>query len=195
MFGVKAWHNLALLYEGSGRPEAAAEAWLAVLQHDAGNLAGWWGLLGAACVVPVALPVLPEGARFAEVRLAAPACEAVRAGRTDAAFACFEAAMDGAEASVALRDLACRVAFRCGAWDQAERWLGGLVRVTPDNASAWFNLAVARFQRGGYAGAVEAVRRSLALRPGYRAAERLLGDAEARLAREAEARPAGEAAR
>jgi Flp pilus assembly protein TadD len=76
------------------------------------------------------------------------------------------------------------VAFRCGAWAQAERWLAGLVEMTPDNAPAWFNLAVARFERGGYAGAVEAVRQSLALRPGHAEAERLLGDAEGRLAGE-----------
>jgi tetratricopeptide (TPR) repeat protein len=182
MFGVKAWHSLAVLYEGAGRPDAAAQAWLVVLEHDAGNLAGWWGLLNAACAAPVVLPDVPDGARFAELRLAAPACEAVRAGRTDAALTRFATALDGGAASVALRDLACRVAFRRGAWAQAERWLAGLVGVTPDNAPAWFNLAIARFQLGEYTGAIEAVRRSLALRPAYREAERLLRDARGRLA-------------
>jgi cytochrome c-type biogenesis protein CcmH/NrfG len=55
-----------------------------------------------------------------------------------------------------------------------------MLEAAPDNASTWFNLAVARFQRGAYAGAVEAVRQSLALRPDYAAAERLLADAEQR---------------
>lgn len=184
MFGVKAWHNRAVMYEGAGRPDAAAQAWREVLERDAGSLIGWWGLLTAAMSVPVVLPAVPDGGRFGEVRLAAPACEAARVGRTAEALERFEAAMAGGEASVALRDLACRVAFRLAAWEQAERWLAAMLREAPDNAPAWFNLAVARFVRGGYAGAVEAVRRSLALRPGYVEAERLLGDAEGRLAGE-----------
>jgi tetratricopeptide (TPR) repeat protein len=60
--------------------------------------------------------------------------------------------------------------------------LGALLRAMSDDPSASFNLAIARFQRGLYQAAIEAVRRSLAIRPGYPAAERLLADAERRLA-------------
>ncbi|MGA3403173.1 MAG: glycosyltransferase [Acetobacteraceae bacterium] len=183
MFGVKAWRNLAVLYDAGGRPDAAAQAWLEVLDRDADSLTAWWGLLTAATAVPVVLPRPPDGARFAEVRVAAAACEPLAAGLTAQALERFEAAVAG-DASVALRDLACRVAFRCQAWERAERWLAAMLLAAPDNAPAWFNLAIARFQRGGYVGAIEAVRRSLALRPGYPAAERLLADVERRLAGE-----------
>ena len=86
------------------------------------------------------------------------------------------------DASVSLRDFACRLAFRCAAWDTAERWLMMLLRARPDDAAAWFNLAIARLRRDRYPEAIEAVRRSLILRPGHPGAEHLLADAERRLA-------------
>ncbi len=177
IFGVKAWRNLAMLYEAGGRPDAAAHAWLEVLDRDRNSLTAWWGLLAAATAVPVALPRPPDDAAFDEIRIATAACQPLAAGLTLQALEHFDAAVTD-DASVALHDLASRVAFRCQAWGHAERWLMAMLEAAPDNASTWFNLAVARFQRGAYAGAVEAVRQSLALRPGYAAAERLLADAE-----------------
>jgi tetratricopeptide (TPR) repeat protein len=231
MFGVKAWHNLALLHETAGRPDAAAAAWLEVIERDSGSMAGWWGLLTAAVAAPVAVPRVPDGARFDLVSEAAAAVEALAAGRADEALLRLEASMNraaatsetppgniageppdnGAPATSArvglaagsatadpaagsatagtaangavgpLRDLACRVAFRCAAWDTAERWLQALLRTAPNDASAWLNLAVARFQCGRYAAALQAVQRSLTIRPGHPAAERLRADAERRL--------------
>jgi GT2 family glycosyltransferase len=47
--GIKAWHNLALIYEQSGRLDEAAKAWQQVIRFDPSNLVAWSGYVDVIC--------------------------------------------------------------------------------------------------------------------------------------------------
>lgn len=65
-----------------------------------------------------------------------------------------------------------RDASRSGDYDQAAAYLERAVRISPDLAPLWQNLAVVRFQQGDYAQAEQMARRSIRLADGDRALQR-----------------------
>jgi tetratricopeptide (TPR) repeat protein len=183
IFGVKAWHNLAVLYERRGQNDAAAGAWRQVIERDPTSKVAWWGLLSMVSSTAVlhlhaVHCSIPDAHRFADVRAVARACLEIEKGRPSEALRVLELALAASGTAVELWEIACRIAFRCEAWETAESWLSKLIQLVPQDPSPPQNLAVAYLRRGRSADAVIAVRRSLALRPNYEPALRVLQEAE-----------------
>jgi len=65
-----------------------------------------------------------------------------------------------------------REASQNGDYDQAAAYLERAVRISPDLAPLWQNLAVVRFQQGDYGQAEQMARRSIRLADGDRALQR-----------------------
>jgi Flp pilus assembly protein TadD len=86
----------------------------------------------------------------------------------------------------------CRLLFEQGEPGDADKALQDLVKLEPDNASAWHNLGTVRMRLRRYGAAVEAYRRALELRPNAPATALHLGCALKEGGRQEEARQAWE---
>jgi tetratricopeptide (TPR) repeat protein len=183
VFGIKAWHNLAVLYQRGGRNDRAANAWRRVIALDATSSVAWWGLLSVASGVAAAelaatCAALPDDDRYRELRTAWRAYLALTRGQPEEAVRLIAPALAARDASIDLWEAACRIAFQGAVWETAETWLATLTERVPKDASPTLNLAAVYVKRGKYAEAIAAARRAIALRPGYGPAERLLSMAQ-----------------
>jgi tetratricopeptide (TPR) repeat protein len=185
ILGIKAWHNMAVIYEQQRRHDLAADAWQRVLAYDRTNRIAWRGLVDAlasghdvaglervsalagASDVPPELPIL------AQARLL---CQR---GDPQAATAKLEAAFGQSDSTELLYELS-ELAFRNDFVDAAERALIELTRRCPNDASASQNLGMLHMRRQDYAGAAEWAKRSLEIRPDHAPAQQLLDHAQDR---------------
>lgn len=163
--GLKARHNLAIVYEEMERPTAAAEEWQKILAEHRDYRPAWRGLLenriaagdldGANEVLELAqaagiADVMPTlGARIAEVN-----------GQTRAAIAGLRGSNDE-DALVLL----CRLEFEYGTPQDAEQALRRLLEAHPDDPAALHNLGALMVRERRMAEAIAPLRRSLEIRP------------------------------
>ncbi len=172
ILGIKAWHNLALIYEQRGDLKPAADAWHQVLRYDSSNLPAWLGLLdalaGAGNVAelqsiaastdhPGIPPEVPHLARSrALARLDGP----------QAAMVSLEQAMLTCESADLLNALS-ELAFQHDQPQIAERTLQKLARRRPEDPSTLQNLAAVYVRLGRFDEAANCAELSLKLRPNH----------------------------
>jgi tetratricopeptide (TPR) repeat protein len=182
ILGIKAWHNLAVLYDQRQQFDRAAQAWLRVLDYDHSNRSAWHGLLESftagndAAGLQRLCELAPDGQVPRETRLLARARLVTQGGNPAAAVAELERAANEDPSGELLNEL-CELAFKHEMLDVAERGLVELTRRSPEDASACHNLALVRLRRGDHAEAARWARRSLELRPNYAPSRHLLEDA------------------
>lgn len=187
MLGIKAWHNLALLYQQRRQFDRSAQAWRQVLDYDRSNPAAWHGLLDVLTAARDATGLeqisSPQPGQLVpdEMRLLARARLAAQNGNPRAAVCELEEAANG-HSSVELLNEMCELAFNHELLDVAERGLAELTRLSPQDPSACHNRSLVHLRRGDYAQAVRWASRSLELRPNHGPSTHLLEHAD-RLAR------------
>lgn len=186
ILGLKARHNLALVYEETGDLGRAAEQWRLMTQDNPNGLSGWKGLAelllreqrgsDVAQVVDrfreAPHPVHRAFARYVAGRLAELEGDELKALRA------YEEStqLDPLDLS-SLRQI-CRIHFERGRWNEARASLEGLAERTPDDASVFHNLGIAYSNLGRHKEASECWRHSLHLRPDYGPTIDLLADGE-----------------
>jgi tetratricopeptide (TPR) repeat protein len=173
ILGIKAWHQLATIYQQQSRHDPAINAWRRVLGFDPANRAGWRGLLNAITAAgdQAALENLSRGAEPgvpSDIGIIARSRLLARAGDIPAAVAELEPAAICDDGSLDCLDELCRLTFTNGLLDSAERWLSELVRRSPHDPSAWLNLGTVQYRQGNCLAAAASAQRSLELRPNYR---------------------------
>lgn len=182
MLGIKAWHNLALLYQQRRQFDRSTAAWRHVLDYDRSNPAAWRGLLDvltaardAAGLEQISSPQpdqpVPQGIRvLARARLAA------QHGNPRAAVCELEQAANG-HPSLELLNEMCELAFTHELFDVAERGLEQLTRRAPQDPSACYNRALVHLRLGNYDQAMQWADRSKELRPNHAPSTQLLEQA------------------
>ena len=182
MLGIKAWHNLALLYQQRQQLDLSAQAWRHVLDYDRSNSAAWHGLLDVlaaakdiAGLEQISAP-RPDQHVPEEMRLFARARLAAQNGDAKAGVCELEAAAHD-HPSVELLNELCELAFKNELFDVAERGIAELTRRSPEDPSACHNRALLCLRRSDYAEAARWARRSLELRPNYEASRQLMEQA------------------
>jgi tetratricopeptide (TPR) repeat protein len=179
ILGIKAWHQLAMIYQQQARHDPAKEAWRRVLGFDHSNRAAWRGLLNSlsAAADKAGLEELSDGGEVNvpdDIRIIARARVLADGGDLQAAVAELEQAVLGEKDSLDCLDELCRLTFTNDMLDAAERWLSELVRRSPNDPSAWLNLGTVQYRKGKRSSAAASARRSLELRPNYRMSLELL---------------------
>jgi GT2 family glycosyltransferase/tetratricopeptide (TPR) repeat protein len=170
--GIKSWHNLAIIYEEQGRHDMAADAWQHVLTFDQSNRLAWVGLVDSFTHAKNLLELGRLSAHAEQnripddVQLIARVRSLAIAGDPSAAVRLLEKYVVESN-SIQMLDELCQTAFRHNLLDTAEKWLGELTRRSPENPSAFHNLAVIYLRQGQYSQALESVHKSLLLRPDY----------------------------
>jgi glycosyltransferase involved in cell wall biosynthesis/Tfp pilus assembly protein PilF len=187
LVGVKAWHNLAIIYEKTGRSKMAAAAWEKVLGFRRDNREAVRGLLDALMAAKDLgkMEELAQTGLFTgqEAIIAGARIHAL-SGRQREAISELSQQLRNSGSVDSLEEV-CRISFESGLLDSAETWLRELVRQKPDDPSANLNLGSVYLTRHNYSKAAEYARKSLELRPGYPAAEALLQQARGMLAKAA----------
>lgn len=181
ILGIKAWHNLAVLYESAGKFDLSADAWRHVLEFDRANPLAWRGLLESATAgKDASLLRQLAGGQVAdaprETRAIAAARVEALGGNPAVAVSQLEQ-LFAARPSVDVLQEMCELAFRSDLLDVAERGLIELTRLCPDDPAACHNRGTVHLRRKDYAQAARWARRSLQLRPGYEPCKQLLESA------------------
>jgi GT2 family glycosyltransferase/tetratricopeptide (TPR) repeat protein len=178
IFGIKVWHNLALIYSQQGRQDLEIPAWRRALEFNRDNRTAWRGLLQALRTVrdTAGLKQVAVGeieTTPAEVAALAQAYLLSTEGALQELEDHLEAELSTSKSSELLHDLN-EVAFRHELMHVAEKGLRLLIQQSPDDSSAWQNLAQVCMTLQKDREAIKCARRVLQLRPGYAPALRLL---------------------
>lgn len=184
IFGIKAWHNLAIVYGQQGRAALQADAWRKVINYDPNNWAAWRELLftlasakditsieqlaGVDTALPLAAHIVPLARALAHV---------VR-DNAPAAIAELEVAWTDTDSIHLLTEL-CELAAQHQLNDAAKRALCVLTARCPDDPSAHYNLAMICARLGHHREALRAASKSLELRPEFLPAQSILAVAKA----------------
>jgi len=179
ILGIKAWHNLAVLYEQQRRHDLAAAGWQRVLEFDRSNRVAWRGLLDALTALndvgglEKIAAVGKEDGVPSEVQCIVEARLLVQRGCPRAAVEKLRVALEANDSVDLLAELS-QIAFGTGLLDAAEWGLSELAKRCPDDPSVFQNLGMIYLRRHNYSKAAQSARRSLALRPNYPAAQQVL---------------------
>jgi len=180
--GVKAWHNLAGIYERLGKPHSASAAWRRVIAFDPRNSAAWRNLISSLRLAKdfaglEEIAAHPDKTLVsADLRLIAQANLLVARGDMNAAAAQLESAVQSGGSTEILDEL-CRLTFMNAMLPEAARALSELSRRRPDDPSVWLNLASIQLRSGNLHAAAESAARSLQLRPNHAATIQILEQA------------------
>lgn len=166
IMGIKAWHNLALVYEGQGKLDATLAAWKRVLASSPNNAVAWRGVIDAAVELgsqgkmDTLASLINDPATPSNYRLLASARSlAANQQSTEALQALVPLAFEPL-ATEFLRDY-CEIAFNAGKWTEAIQGLEELAGRRPQEVSVWTNLGMAYLQCQRYRQAGDAVKRAL----------------------------------
>lgn len=170
--GYKARHNLALVYEELGQLDQAEQQWRKIIEAVPDYVAAWRAVgellfrrsdFSRAEQVAEQLLTSP-GVRHREGHLLRGRLAAAQ-GEMDVAVHHFETAGRFNPTDLEpLRQL-CRLYFERDDLVHAEHQLVELTKRDPDDPSAWHNLGTVHYRQKMYDEAIEAYRRSLAIRP------------------------------
>ena len=184
IFGIKAWHNLAIVYGQQGRPALQADAWRKVIDYDPNNWAAWREWLFALAAAKDIKAIDQLALRDASAPLPTHIVPLARAvayiarGNPSAAVAELETAWTDTESIDLLTEL-CELAALHQLNAAAKRALSVLAARRPDDPSAHYNLAMVCTRLGDHREAVRAASRSLELRPEFLPAQKILAVAKA----------------
>ncbi len=183
ILGIKAWHNLGVIYEQQERYELAIAAWRQTLEFDRTNRIAWRGLIDSLVAHGDIKTLEHIGATESvamvpsEVRLLVKARLLALGGRArDAVERLREALQQGSSAE--LLDELCQLAFSHEVLDLAEWGLHEKTRISPDDASALQNLGMVYLRRHNYSKAAQYAKRSLQLRPNSLVAQQIVDFAD-----------------
>lgn len=187
--GVKARHNLAIVYGDNNQPEQAIAEWDRILAVDSQYAPAARGLIGQL----LELGREQEARRRIEGLREVPAPQSLLA-ELDATVLLHISDYTGARSllekacachpdSAELAHLLCRLIFEKATPSEAEPWLLQLSLLEPNNPSVWANLGMANLCNDDLLNARRHFVRSLELRPGHPATVGQLKRIDANLAR------------